>query len=278
MGSRAHQWTAERDSIIAAGWRDGKTIATIRAEMGGFASSRAISDRAHAIGLGEHPRASRRRPDVDELVGRMWAEGKLVGEIAEALAALTGHAWAETAVYHITRRVGGRRPPSVAKQRHAEALAQWSQKARARRGALAVKLLERLNAGVPFDLARKQVGATEWNVAAMVSDGMIPRRPRETFKAMFRPNRGEMNPGFQLIGKQDQRGPRADATADIAAWIAANGVTRCPVAALAPTTATIPPADAAAIRQHDDEVAAKMAKEWRRRTWPGPKGKQKVAA
>lgn len=130
-----------------------------------------------------------------------------------------------------------------------------------------------LAAGSTVKEAMAAAGVSKLAYGRMRKEGLLHPQPS---RPAFKPS--GFNPGFQLIGKQDRRGPRTDAAADIAAWIAANGVTRCPVAALAPTTAAIPPADAAAIRQHNDQFAEAMANSWKRRAWPGPKGKQRAAA
>jgi hypothetical protein len=59
----------------------------------------------------------------------------------------------------------------------------------------------------------------------------------------------------------DRAGRFCCVASEVAAYVALNGVTRCPTVALEPTTATIPTDGLAALRAHYEAQAAKRA-EW----------------
>lgn len=83
----------------------------------------------------------------------------------------------------------------------------------------------------------------------------MPARP-DALKPASRPRR-KRGPGAALDPQAARR--EAEAAEQIAAWIARHGVTRCPIAAVSYTTATIPAPDAAAIREHQDRLRAEAA-------------------
>ena len=66
-------------------------------------------------------------------------------------------------------------------------------------------------------------------------------------------------------------------TDDVAAWIAAHGVTRCPAAAAACTTATIAATDAAALAAYREKTQEETGYDWRRRRF-ATKKPQGIAA
>lgn len=73
------------------------------------------------------------------------------------------------------------------------------------------------------------------------------------------------HPSNILVGKAAER-VRHVITVDVAAWIAANGVTKCPPAICAPSTARLAPNDAAIIREHNNRRAEWEAGSWKTRS------------
>ena len=83
---------------------------------------------------------------------------------------------------------------------------------------------------------------------------------------------------FSKASQQRYRDPNPPTPDQIAAWIAKNGITICPAAAVEATTADIPMADQIAIAKHQDKLEEMMGEESRQRRASASKASSRISS